>query len=68
MGRVRILFDTHSEYVMFIAFPLQQRLHERALNVTLCVHCLFCLSINVCGTDRIRRTVSGNCGTYHEIL
>jgi hypothetical protein len=23
--------DTHSEYVMLIAFPLQQWLHERAL-------------------------------------
>jgi hypothetical protein len=22
--------NTHSEYVIFIAFPLQQRLHERA--------------------------------------
>jgi len=22
--------DTHSEYVTFIAFPLQQRLHKRA--------------------------------------
>jgi hypothetical protein len=34
--RMRIAFwilkaaNTHSEYVIFIAFPLQQRLHERA--------------------------------------
>jgi hypothetical protein len=32
--------DTHSEYVMFIAFPRQQWLRERATNVTLYVHCL----------------------------
>ena len=32
--------DTRSEHVILIAFPLQQRLHERASSVTLYVHCL----------------------------
>jgi hypothetical protein len=45
--------DTHSKYVMFIAFPLQEMLYERAsllpymyivLFVMLCVtYCLVCL-------------------------
>ena len=30
--------DTHSEYVILIAFPLQQWLHERALILRLYVH------------------------------
>ena len=33
--------QTHSEYVILIAFPLQQRLHK-APNVTLYVHFLYC--------------------------
>jgi len=53
---------------MLNAFPLQQWLHERALNVTLYVHCMSCLSIKIGGTDKFRRTLSGNCRTYHEIL
>jgi hypothetical protein len=31
--------DTHSEYVLIIAFPLQQTRR----NVTVCVHCLYSL-------------------------
>jgi len=34
--------NTASEYVIFIAFPLQQWLHERNLKLTLYVHCLSC--------------------------
>jgi len=34
--------DIHSEYVILIAFPLLQWLHERAWNVTLYVHWLSC--------------------------
>jgi len=34
--------NTHSGYVILIAFPLQQRFHEHGLNVTLYVHCLSC--------------------------
>jgi hypothetical protein len=33
--------DTHSEYVIFFAFPLQQFMHQRP-SVLLCVHCLSC--------------------------
>jgi hypothetical protein len=32
--------DTHSEYVILIAFPRQQWLRERALVLCLYVHCL----------------------------
>ena len=35
--------DTHSEYVILIAFPLQQLLHECASVLCLYVHCLACL-------------------------
>jgi len=31
---------THSEYVIFTVFPLQQRLQKARLNITLYVHCL----------------------------
>ena len=37
--------DTHSEYVILIAFPLQHRLYVRAL--MLCVHCLSYLYCNM---------------------
>jgi len=33
--------NTHTEYVVLIAFPLQQWL-EKCFNVTLYVHCLSC--------------------------
>jgi hypothetical protein len=32
--------DRHSEYIMLVAFPLQQWLHERASLLTLNVQCL----------------------------
>jgi hypothetical protein len=35
--------DTHSEYVIFIAFPWQQWLHEHASMLCLCIHCLSCV-------------------------
>jgi hypothetical protein len=35
--------DIHSENVILIAFPLQNWLQERALIITLYVHCLSCL-------------------------
>jgi hypothetical protein len=34
--------DTHSEYVILIAFSRQQRFHERASMLRLYVHCLSC--------------------------
>jgi hypothetical protein len=34
--------DTHSEYVTLISFPRQQLLHERASELRLYVHWLFC--------------------------
>jgi len=34
--------NTHSQYVTLTAFPLQQWLHERALILTLYLHCLHC--------------------------
>ena len=34
--------DTHSEYVIFIAFPRLQRLRERVLLLRVYVHCLSC--------------------------
>jgi len=37
--------DTHSEYVILIAVPLQQWLHERASNVPLYPNCLSCYSL-----------------------
>jgi hypothetical protein len=45
--------DTHSEYVILIAFPLQQWLHERPsmLRYTYIV-VLFCVSLR--GTDFVR--------------
>jgi hypothetical protein len=35
--------ETHSEYVILIAFPRQQWLRERASMIRLYVHCLYCL-------------------------
>ena len=37
--------DTHSEYVILIAFPLQQWLLQRISVLRLCVHCLCCLHV-----------------------
>jgi hypothetical protein len=39
--------DTHPEYVIFIAFPHQQWLRERASMLRLYVHCLSCFIISV---------------------
>ena len=36
------VIDPHSEYVIFIAFPWQQWLYERASMLKLYVHCLSC--------------------------
>jgi hypothetical protein len=36
--------NPHSKYVILIAFPLQQWLHERTLNVTLNVYCMVLVS------------------------
>ena len=35
--------QTHSEYVMLIAFPLQKMLRKCVLMLRLCEHCLSCL-------------------------
>ena len=50
--------NTHSEYVILIAFPLQQRLHERAslLRYT-CIGCF------VCKVDHENITMSQERGT-----
>jgi len=45
--------DTHSEYVILIAFSLQQWLHETRLNVTLYVQCLSYVSLLCDWTDMI---------------
>jgi len=37
--------NTHSEYVILIAFPLQQWLYERASMLRLYIHCLFCFAL-----------------------
>jgi len=37
--------DTHSEYVIVLAFPLQQWLHECSSMLHLCMHFLSCLSL-----------------------
>jgi hypothetical protein len=37
--------DTHSEYVILIAFPRQKWLHEHASMLRLYVHCLSCFNI-----------------------
>ena len=37
---IRMATDTHSEYVIFIVFPLQQQLKENASMLRLYVHCL----------------------------
>jgi len=37
--------NTHSEYVILIAFPLQQWLHESTSLLTLYVHCLLVRSL-----------------------
>jgi hypothetical protein len=34
--------DTHSEYLLLIAFPRQQWLHERGSVLGLYAHCLYC--------------------------
>ena len=39
--------DTHPEYVIFIAFPQQHWLRERASMLRLYVHCLSCFIISV---------------------
>jgi len=39
--------DTHSEYVMFIALPQQQWLHERASMLRLYVHYLSCFVLTL---------------------
>ena len=38
--------NTHSQYVLLIAFPLQQWLHKRASMLRLYVHCLSCYKRN----------------------
>jgi hypothetical protein len=42
--------DTHSEYVILIAFPWQQWLGERALILRLYIHSLPCLFSICAGT------------------
>ena len=44
--------DTHSEYVILIAFPLQQWLRERALMLRCTYICLSCYSLPHAMTSR----------------
>ena len=57
--------DTHSEYVIIIAFPRQQWLRERASVVSLYVHCLSCLfyECNSLLTNRFFYLLNGICRT-----
>jgi hypothetical protein len=57
IGRMRIACqitkatDTHSEYVILIAFPRQQMLRERPSVSRLYVHCLSCKNDVTAGGD-----------------
>jgi hypothetical protein len=51
--------DTHSEYVILIAFPLQQWLHDGSSMLHLCMHFPSCLSLclfDFCGQECYRGT------------
>jgi hypothetical protein len=45
--RIRKATYTHSEYVIFIAFPLQQWLHKCIWMLHFYVHCLSCLLLSL---------------------
>jgi len=45
--RISKATETHSEYVILIAFPLQPQLHEGASLSRLYLQCLFCILIAV---------------------
>ena len=49
---IRKATDTHSEYIILIAFPLQQWLGKRAC-VTMYIHCLSCYPPNVSNASPI---------------
>jgi hypothetical protein len=54
--------DTHSEYVLLIAFPLQQRFHERPqCCVIRTIHYLSCFHIRVCGSRNVNIRCSSIC-------
>ena len=59
--------DTHSEYVIFIPFPLQQWLHERAslLSYLHCRSCCTCfrLRVNFRNLQYIKREQARECHT-----
>jgi hypothetical protein len=46
--------DTHSEYVILVAFPPQQWLHDRAPMLRLYVHCLCCSCISVANFEFVK--------------
>jgi hypothetical protein len=48
--------DTHSEYVILIAFARQQCLRERASMLRLYVHCLSCLMLKQMVHTECRRS------------
>jgi len=55
--------DTHSEYVIFIAFPRQQGLCECTTLLRLCVRCLSC-SVCFCCNRGIWKLFEGQCSVY----
>jgi len=40
--------NTHFQYVIIIAFPLQKKVARTRLNITLYVNCLSCLFLIIC--------------------
>jgi hypothetical protein len=48
--------DTHSEYVIFIAFPQQQWLRERALMLR-CTHNAYLVYLHRCDLNRLAQAV-----------
>jgi hypothetical protein len=56
--------DTHSEYVILIAFPRQQWLPERDSMLSLYVHCLSCLYLYQLFFNLLK--LSGNF-MYHQV-
>jgi hypothetical protein len=56
--------DTHSEYVILIAFPLQQWLRERASILRLYVHCLSCFLTD---TESVYCAVRAECLNLFQV-
>jgi hypothetical protein len=46
--------DTHSEYVILVAFPRQQWVRERASMLRLYIHCLSCFTLRAISQLTVR--------------